>query len=134
MHRNAKTFRTVLIAFAVTLPLPFAAYFVFGKLMTKMITRDNAGIVFDQFQAALDQGDIIIHDPMTAANVADRAFRAKMGGPPVDGWANLMRISAVIHGNSCQMTVLSAGPDGAFGTADDMSMVRSFDLSEPKSK
>jgi len=132
--KGTRTFLTVLIAFAVTLPLPFIAYFGFTRLMAPKITRDNAGIVLDLFQAALDKGDAIIHDPVTAATVADQAYRAKMDGPPVDGWANLMRISAVIHGDSCAMTVLSAGPDGAFGTRDDIAIQRSFDLSKPKAK
>lgn len=129
-----KTAWTVLIALAITLSLACAAYFIISRTMARMITRDNAGIVFDQFQAVLDKGEVIIHDPATAASVAERAYREKMSGPPVDGWANLMRISAVIHGNSCQMTVQSAGPDGAFGTADDMLMQRTFDLSRPRAK
>jgi len=131
---RAKTAWTVLIAFAITLTLPFSAYFVFSRLMAPMFTRDNMGIVLDQFQAALDKGNLIIHDPATAATVAERAYREKMRGPPVDGWANLMRISAVVQGDSCQLTVLSAGPDGAFGTGDDLSMQRSFDLHPAKSK
>ncbi len=129
-----KTLRTILVAFAVTLPLPFVAYFCFSKLMAPKITRDNAGLVLDEFQAALDKGEIIIHDPMTAADVAGRAYTEKMSGPPVDGWATLMRISAVIHGNTCEMTVLSAGPDRAFGTGDDVATERSFELSKPRAK
>jgi hypothetical protein len=131
---RARTFWTVLIAFAITLPLPFAAYFGFKLIMTKVVTRDNASVVFDQFQEAISQGSVIIHDPFMAASVADQAYRLKMHGPAVDGWADPMRITAVVKGNSCQLTVISAGPDGAFGTADDIRMQRTFDLPNPKAK
>jgi predicted P-loop ATPase/GTPase len=131
---RARTFLTVLIAFAITLPLPFAAYFGFKLIMTKVVTRDNAGIVFDQFQETIDQGLVVIHDSFTAANVADQAYRLKMHGPAVDGWADPFRITAVVKGDSCQLTVVSAGPDGAFGTADDIRMERTFDLSKPRAK
>jgi hypothetical protein len=131
---RARTVWTVLIAFAITLTLPFTAYFVFSKLMTRMITRDNAGIVFDQFQAALDKGGVFIHDSASAVSVAERAYLEKASGTALDGWSNPMRISAIVQGNSCQLIVLSAGADGAFGTADDISMTRSFDLSRPGAK
>jgi hypothetical protein len=130
----AKTFWTVVISFALTAILPISAYLVFKLLMTRMITRDNAGEVFDQFQAVLDQGAIIIHDPYMAASVADKAYRAKEAAAAIDGWNNPMRITAVVNGDSCQLTVTSAGPDGAFGTADDMPMQRTFDLSKTKAK
>jgi hypothetical protein len=129
---GARTIYTVLIAFAVTLTLPISAYFLFSRLLAPRVTRDNAGIVLDQFQAELDSGQSIIHDPITAANVADRAYREKMHGIAVDGWDNPLRILAVVQGNNCTLTVLSAGPDGAFGTGDDVSAERSFDLSPRK--
>jgi hypothetical protein len=117
-----------LIAFAVTLTLPFGLYFGFSRLLAPRITRDNAGIVLDEFQVALDSGENIIHDPLTATQVADRAYREKMKGVAVDGWDNPFRISAVITGKSCLLTVLSAGPDSAFGTGDDVKIERVFDL------
>jgi hypothetical protein len=65
--------------------------------------------------------------------VADRAYREK-GGVLVDGWSNPMRISAVVQGDSCELILLSAGQDGAFGTADDFTVRKTFDLSKPKPK
>jgi hypothetical protein len=37
-----------------------------------------------------------------------------------------------VEGSQCVLTVLSAGPDGAFGTADDVSLQQTFDLTVKK--
>jgi hypothetical protein len=128
---RARTVWTVLIAFAVTGILPVSAYLFFQKHLAPTVTRDNANTCFQAFQATLDKGDVIIHDSYTATSVADRAYH-ETNGILVDGWNNPMRISAKLDSNSCELILLSAGQDGAFGTADDFTVRKTFDLSVHK--
>jgi hypothetical protein len=128
---HASTIWTVLIAFAVTGMLPVGSYYFFKHLMTGTVTHENARVVFEEFQKKLDQG-AIIRDPLTAEHVADIAYREKEKTGALDGWDNPMRIAAVMQGKSCKLIVTSAGPDAAFGTADDIPMEKTFDMSGRK--
>jgi hypothetical protein len=130
---SAKSYWSFVIALPIFLLLPVIAFFGFRYFMARMITRDNAGIVFEQFQVALDKG-AIIRDPMMAADVAELGYRDRMHGLPVDGWGHPFRIEGSISGNSCVLTVQSAGPDGSFGTGDDVSLSQTFELHESKAK
>jgi hypothetical protein len=128
MNRTtAKNIQTVAVCLALTATVPPAIYFAFTALMSRFITRDNAGIVFDQFQKALDAGNIV-NDSAAASDVATTAYWKKTQAIPLDGWGHQVRISAVVQKNNCRMKILSAGSDGAFGTSDDVAIERSFDL------
>ena len=66
MVRNV---RTVIICLAIAVTLPLTLIGFFRALMSRFITRDNAGIVFDQFQAALDHG-VVVGDSNAASDAA----------------------------------------------------------------
>jgi hypothetical protein len=128
---NAKSFFTFLIAGVFFISLPVVVFFIFRFFMARMITTDNAGIVFDEFQGVLDKG-AIIRDPLMAADVAGQAYREKMKQTALDGWGRPFRIHSSVRGSRCELKIESAGPDGAFGTGDDVSLERTFDLPAAK--
>jgi hypothetical protein len=130
MTRNVGT---VILCLVIAVSLPLTLIGIFRAMMSRFITRDNASIIFDQFQSALDHGSVV-RDSVAVSDVATTAYWNKTQAIPLDGWGHQVRISGVVHGNSCQMTVLSAGSDGAFGTGDDVAFQRSFDLTAKKSK
>jgi hypothetical protein len=133
MSSRAKTFWTILACATVAVLLPVTAYTIIRKSMARMITDDNASIVFSEFQAALDKGSTV-RDPITAASVANQAYRDKTSGILVDGWGKPMHIYADIHGASCDLNIQSAGPDGNFGDSDDVTIEKTFDLSPAAKK
>jgi hypothetical protein len=127
MSSGVKTFWTIFICAAIAVSLPITLYTIVRRSMARMITNDNAGIVFTEFQNALDHGSAV-RDPISAAAVADQAYREKMTGILVDGWGKPMHIYAEIHGTSCDLNIQSAGPDGNFGDSDDVTNEKTFDL------
>lgn len=131
MTSRAKTFWTILISGTIAILLPMTIVTILRRAMGKMITEDNASIVFSEFQAALHQGNIV-HDPVAAASVANEAYRNKTNNVLIDGWGKPMNIYAVMHGNSCELDIQSAGPDGNFGDSDDLTLRQTFDLSPSK--
>jgi len=132
MSSRAKTFWTIFMCAAIAVLLPVTAYTVIRKSLARMITDDNASIVFSEFQNALEHGSTV-RDPITAAAVANQAYREKTSGIVVDGWGKPMHIYAEIHGTSCDLNIQSAGPDGNFGDSDDVTIKKTFDLSPGKS-
>jgi hypothetical protein len=131
MSRRAKTFWTILITASIAVLLPITIYHIVRASMARMITDDNASIVFSEFQTALDHGSTV-RDPITAAAVANEAYREKTTGILVDGWGKPMHIYAEMHGTSCDLNIQSAGPDGNFGDSDDVTIEKTFDLSPGK--
>jgi hypothetical protein len=132
MSSRVKNLWTILICAIVAVLLPITAYTIIRASLAKMITDDNASIVFTEFQTALDHGSTV-RDPITAAAVANQAYREKTTGILVDGWGKPMHIYAEIHGTSCELNIQSAGPDGNFGDSDDVTNEKTFDLSPGKS-
>jgi hypothetical protein len=115
----------------VFISLPIGVFFTFRFFMARLITKDNAQAVLDQFQAALDKG-AIVRDGNMASDVAANGYREIMHGIPVDGWGNPFRIDGTVHGDNIDLTVKSAGPDGAFGTSDDVQFTRTFENKDRK--
>jgi len=93
---TAKSVWTFLIAGVFFVSLPIGVFYTFRFFMARMITRDNAGIVFDQFQETLDKG-AIIHDGMVAADIADQDYREKMNQTALDGWGKPFRIQGSVQ-------------------------------------
>jgi hypothetical protein len=131
MTGRAKTFWTILITGSIAVLLPIVLVKIVRASMGRLITDDNAGIVFTQFQEAINEG-AVIHDPITAAAAANEAYEKKTHGILVDGWAKRMNVFAAVEGNSCQLNIQSAGPDGNFGTKDDVTIEQTFDISPVK--
>lgn len=126
-RKRAKTLWTILIAGTIAVLLPITLVHILRSTMGRMITNDNANIVFQEFQLAIDHGSEI-HDPRSAAAIAQQAYVEKTKLVLLDGWGNPMHIYAVLQGNSCELNIQSAGPDGKYGTSDDVSIERTFEL------
>ena len=125
---NRRSVLTFFICAVIFISLPIGVYFTFKSVGSRMITQDNAGIVFDEFQAALDKG-AMIHDNALAIDVAEQSYHERMHQYALDGWGRQFRFYASAKGSTCVLTLQSAGPDGTFGTADDISLSRTYDLS-----
>ncbi len=124
---RGKTFWTILISGSIAVALPVAGVYLVRLMMARMITKDNAGVVFSQFQIAINHGNLI-YDPVTAAAVAEQAYRDKTSAVLLDGWGKRMHVYAVIQDKTCALHVQSAGPDGNFGGSDDLDIEQTFEL------
>lgn len=127
MTKVAKNVSTFLIAGIVAVLIPVCVTMLLRKGMAKMLTDDNASVLFGEFASALKQGNIV-RDPLTAAEVARQAYQEKSHGILVDGWMHPMHVYAVLNGSSCELHLQSAGPDGNFGNADDLNYQQTFDV------
>ncbi len=95
MTPRAKNRLTLFIAGPIVLLIPVLIYFLLRLTLAGGVTQDNASLVFQQFQIAIDHGEQI-RDRVTAEAVARRAFlEAKMGPVLVDGWGLI--ITSLVH-------------------------------------
>jgi hypothetical protein len=128
---STRSLYTFFMTSIVAVSLPIGIFFAIRFFMARIITRDNADMIFMQFAETL-KGGAMIRDGYMAAEVADHAYHQKMNQTALDGWGKPFRIRGKVDDNHCVLTVLSAGPDGAFGTADDVSLQQTFSLSATK--
>jgi hypothetical protein len=120
---------TATLVFVVIFGLICLTFIVLRRVFAPGVTRANAEMVFDAFDAVVKKGDVAIDDDKLAGEIAAEAFRKQTDSAPLDGWGHAMRVSATLTGDSCAVTVRSAGADNVFDTADDVVCEQIFDVS-----
>ncbi len=129
MKQTLKSVLTAMIGLTAAAALIYATVVLLRKYFAPAVSRANAEMVFRIFSTTAQRPDVTIRDSQLAVEIATEGFRKTTDSPPLDGWAHAMKVTAIVEGESCAMSIQSAGPDAEFDTDDDIVFKQTFDLS-----